>query len=109
MTELAILADMIDPNPRNDIVHPMLSALAMLNAENALPIDPMEPTLPTDPIDKVEERLQILSTESCDLIDHRDVIAVSLPPCRARPRPVYVAASILSPCGPTRLALSRNL
>jgi hypothetical protein len=83
-TALTRLADMNEPAPRNDITHPTLSALATLNAENALPIEPMEPTLPTDPIDKHEERLQILSTESSDPIDHRDVIVDSLPPHHAR-------------------------
>ncbi|MDO5745861.1 MAG: hypothetical protein Q4P23_15510 [Micrococcaceae bacterium] len=75
---------MIEPNPRNDITLPALSALATLKAENALPIDAMEPTLPIDPMDNVEERLQILSIESCDAIDHRDDMTVSLPQQSAR-------------------------
>lgn len=57
---------------------PTLRALAMLNTERALPTEPIEPKLPTDPIDSVDERLQILSTESSDAIDHRDVMTDSL-------------------------------
>lgn len=79
MTPPACFADMIDPIPRADIAHPTLSALATLNAENALPIDPIEPKLPIEPIDSIEERLQMLRIESSDAIDHRETIGDSLP------------------------------
>lgn len=70
MTLPAAVADITEPSPRNDIAELALSALAVLNAEKALPIDPIEPTLPTEAIDSVEPRLAMLRNESVQAIDH---------------------------------------
>ncbi len=60
------------PREANDIADPMLAVLAMLNADQAEPIDPIDAKLPTDRIDSVEPLLAIDRNESSEAMDHRD-------------------------------------
>ena len=87
--------DMMEPRDSADRIEPMLAADAIEPTERNEPaeasdrIEPAEPTdriEPTEPIDRIDPFDPMLSSESCERIDHREPLP-SLMPGILVPRP----------------------
>jgi hypothetical protein len=99
---LADLHERIDWREHAERIEPTLAAEAIEPAQRNEPAEPrdrIEPTEPSDriepvePIDRIDPFDAMLSSEFCDLIDHREPLPSSMPGIFASPPPAGNAAA----------------
>jgi hypothetical protein len=65
-------ADRIEPRLATEAMENAEAAEAMEPSERMEPVDPTERIEPTEPTDRIDPLDLMLSSESCDAIDHRE-------------------------------------
>src|SRR5258706_2097487 len=78
----------MDRKDKADRIEPTLAAEAIEPTDRIEPADPTERIEPTEPTDRIDPLDPMLSSESCDPIDHREPL-LSLMPGILAPRPVH--------------------